>query len=314
MGLLVIKLQEHRIEWAVETDTPLHHVTVLEEAHHLLKRTSSEQPVEGSNMRGKSVEMLANAIAEMRSYGEGFIVADQSPGLLDLSVIRNTNTKIIMRLPDFSDRDLVGKAAGLTDDQIVEIGRLERGVAAISQSDWLEPILCMVQDYKSIDINSLMIPKKKIAKDSCYRDSTKDVKEVLLNCIMTKEIYRKGDRVDARKLADAVVNSQLSTCVKCDFLEYISVEQEQSLSALRKLVYDFFDAKAAIEKSRSVTSIEDWAHDVVEQLNPAVKGYSHSQIDILISLITREQFIRDRTYSDIYLRYTEQYRAKGEIS
>ena len=40
-------------------------------------------------------------IAEMRTYGEGFIIADQAPGLMDLSVIRNTNTKIIMRLPEF---------------------------------------------------------------------------------------------------------------------------------------------------------------------------------------------------------------------
>ena len=63
-----------------------------------MKRTSTEQVSESSNLIGKSVEMLANSIAEMRTYGEGFIIADQAPGLLDLSVIRNTNTKIIVRL------------------------------------------------------------------------------------------------------------------------------------------------------------------------------------------------------------------------
>ena len=41
--------------------------------------------------------MLANAIAEMRTYGEGFIIADQAPGLLDMAVIRNTNTKIMSK-------------------------------------------------------------------------------------------------------------------------------------------------------------------------------------------------------------------------
>ena len=55
--------------------------------------------------------MLSNAIAEMRTYGEGFIIADQAPGLMDMSVIRNTNTKIILRLPDQADRELVGRAA-----------------------------------------------------------------------------------------------------------------------------------------------------------------------------------------------------------
>ena len=60
----------------------LQHITVLEEAHNLLRRTSTEQSQESSNLQGKSVEMLTNAIAEMRTYGEGFIIADQAPGLL----------------------------------------------------------------------------------------------------------------------------------------------------------------------------------------------------------------------------------------
>jgi DNA helicase HerA-like ATPase len=110
MGLLVMKLQEYRIT-SGKINSGLSHITVLEEAHNLLRRTSTEQASEGTNLLGKSVEMLANAIAEMRTYGEGFIIADQSPGLMDMSVIRNTNTKIILRLPDENDRILVGKSA-----------------------------------------------------------------------------------------------------------------------------------------------------------------------------------------------------------
>lgn len=148
MGILILKIQEYRMSEKTPHNSKLRHVTVLEEAHNLLRRTSSEQSQESSNLQGKSVEMLANAIAEMRTYGEGFIIADQSPGLMDMSVIRNTNTKIIMRLPDESDRRLVGRAAGLSDSQIEELSRLDRGVAAISQSGWLEPILCKVDEFK----------------------------------------------------------------------------------------------------------------------------------------------------------------------
>ena len=147
MGILVLKLQEFRMSEGNHNSKELRHITVLEEAHNLLRRTSSEQSQESSNLQGKSVEMLANAIAEMRTYGEGFIIADQSPGLMDMSVIRNTNTKIILRLPDEGDRMLVGKAAGLSDLQITELARLEVGVAAISQSDWLEPVLCKVDMF-----------------------------------------------------------------------------------------------------------------------------------------------------------------------
>lgn len=144
MGLLVLKLQEHRMAEANGMNRPLRHLTVLEEAHNLLKRSSNDQGSESGNLTGKSVEMISNAIAEMRTYGEGFIIADQAPGLLDMAAIRNTNTKIIHRLPDLSDRELAGRAANLNDQQIVELARLPKGVAAIYQNDWVEPVLCKI--------------------------------------------------------------------------------------------------------------------------------------------------------------------------
>lgn len=146
MGILVMKLQEYRM-CSSGMNSRLRHVTVLEEAHNLLRKTSAEQSQEGANLQGKSVEMLANAIAEMRTYGEGFIIADQAPGLLDMSVIRNTNTKIIMRLPDEEDRKLVGKSAALKEAQIDELSKLPLGVAAVYQNEWPEAVLCKIEAY-----------------------------------------------------------------------------------------------------------------------------------------------------------------------
>ncbi|MCK3655396.1 ATP-binding protein [Pasteurellaceae bacterium Macca] len=143
MGILIMRLNEHRMRLS-EMNQPLKHVTVLEEAHNILKRTSTEQSSEGSNILGKSVEMLSNAIAEMRTYGQGFIIVDQSPSAVDISAIRNTNTKIIMRLPDETDRRLVGKAADVSDEQLEEIAKLPKGVAVVYQNDWLEPVLCKI--------------------------------------------------------------------------------------------------------------------------------------------------------------------------
>ena len=146
MGILVMKLQEYRM-CSSGMNSRLRHVTVLEEAHNLLRKTSAEQSQEGANLQGKSVEMLANAIAEMRTYGEGFIIADQAPGLLDMSVIRNTNTKIILRLPDEEDRKLVGKSVALKEAQIDELSKLPLGVAAVYQNEWPEAVLCKIEAY-----------------------------------------------------------------------------------------------------------------------------------------------------------------------
>lgn len=146
MGILIMKLQEYRMQ-PDKMNENLQHITVLEEAHNLLRRTSFSQAQESSNLQGKSVEMLTNAIAEMRTYGEGFIIADQAPDMLDEAVIRNTNTKIIFRLPDENDCELVGKSIALTDVQIKELAKLPAFVAVIHQNDWIEAVLCKSEKY-----------------------------------------------------------------------------------------------------------------------------------------------------------------------
>lgn len=152
MGVLVLKLQEYRMSTHQETDSDLRHITVLEEAHNLLKKTSTEQGQETANLQGKSVEMITNAIAEMRTYGEGFIIVDQAPDLLDTAVIRNTNTKIVMRLPEGTDREITGLSMALDGNQVNELSKLPQGVAAVYQNNWQEAVLCAIPEFKFVDL------------------------------------------------------------------------------------------------------------------------------------------------------------------
>ena len=149
MGLVVLKLQEFRMSENTEMNSSLRHLTVLEEAHNLLKKTSTEQSAESSNMTGKSVEMLTNTIAEIRTFGEGFIIVDQAPDLLDTSAIRNTNTKIVLRLPEGNDRKITGAAMALNEKQIKEISKLPTGVAAVYQNDWQEALLSSLPYFEN---------------------------------------------------------------------------------------------------------------------------------------------------------------------
>lgn len=312
MGLMVLKLQEHRMNQRVEgsnVNDSLNHITVLEEAHNLLKRTSTEQSSESSNMIGKAVEMLANSIAEMRTYGEGFVIVDQSPGLLDMSVIRNTNTKIILRLLDLSDRELVGRAAGLNDNQITEIAKLEKGVAAILQSDWLEPVLCKIDQYEGDKGTFEFDPKCEVTDVV----NSYIVGKSLLDCIMRKEIYRKGDRVDIQKLKRDVLRSKLDTTIKCHFIDYVSAGEYDAVEALRNLVYDFLDAEQAIDKSKRCGNIVDWVHCVAENLSPSLTSYSKRQIYLVMALLIYEQSIRDTSYNDILCRFIELYKTEGGV-
>lgn len=309
MGMLVLKLQEYRMTSATEMNSDLKHVTVLEEAHNILRRTSIEQHTEGANLLGKSVEMLSNAIAEMRTYGEGFIIADQAPGLMDMSVIRNTNTKIIMRLPDRTDRELVGKSANLNDDQITELAKLPCGVAAVYQNEWVQPVLCKVDRYKidfsvyefDPEVNSTVIKKNDVVSKS------------LLKCIMDNELFQKGDKEDLRELKSLIIRSGLDSLVKIDFLNYIEVEKENGLETLGCLIYDFLKAEEAVQSVGKYEDIHEWVDAVLEKLNPSIENYSKKQIDLAVMLILREQMFRDSSYRIVLNSFYEAYMNGGGI-
>ena len=245
MGMLVLKLQEYRMAGNM-MNVELNHMTVLEEAHNLLRKTSTEQTSESGNLAEKSVEMLTNAIAEMRTYGEGFIIADQAPGLLDMAVIRNTNTKIIMRLPDQTDRELVGKAANLNDDQITELAKLPCGVAAIYQNEWVQPVLCKIDKHKTSD----KVYEYKPEENMYLYEKDDQVAQSLLDCIMNKELSRTGNKKDIQELKKRVIRSKLTVQVKKDFMEYLTSDEKTNLDMLRVLIFDFLSAETAIENAR----------------------------------------------------------------
>ena len=220
MGILVMRLSEHRMSNADGMNQPLKHVTVLEEAHNILKRTSTEQSSEGSNVAGKSVEMLSNAIAEMRTYGEGFIIADQSPSAVDISAIRNTNTKIIMRLPDETDRRLAGKAAGVTDEQLEEIAKLPKGVAVVYQNDWLEPVLCKIHHFSEEEKPYQYEPQNQLS------DEKKAFHQHIADLLFSQKTKKQLDFVEISK---SIEQSKLGVEYKDYFLEVVNRLEQNTI-------------------------------------------------------------------------------------
>lgn len=177
MGVLVMKLNEHRIAKSIGMNLNLRHITILEEAHNLLRRTSTSQSAESANVAGKSVEMISNSIAEMRTYGEGFIIVDQSPTAVDISAIKNTNTKIVMRLPERADFETIGNAFALDENQIREISRLRRGAAIVSQMGWLEPVMVAID--RATD--AYEAPSKRILAEPLDDGSIESIVTLVIN-------------------------------------------------------------------------------------------------------------------------------------
>lgn len=314
MGLLVMRLSEYRMSTAEDMNVPMKHITVLEEAHNILKRTSTEQNPESPSVAGKSVEMISNAIAEMRTYGEGFIIVDQSPSAVDISAIRNTNTKIIMRLPDESDRRLAGKAAGLKDEQLDEIAKLPKGVAVVYQNDWVDPVLCKIQKYKGqegrFEYKSTVVADK----------STPRLKKKLLELLLKTRVKNSID-ADIEGIKSLLSKSDLSSRTKLAINKLISEYEERGelrawneerFDALSEIVGNVLNStlwtRQMMDNSSEFSALTDRLIDEIKRQAPGIKDeYALATAQCVVKRESKES----GEYQEIYSAWVSDLRNKG---
>lgn len=235
MGLMVYILNEYRVDQKTSNNSGLKHVTVLEEAHNLLKNTAGGGE---SELVGKSVEMLTQTIAEIRTYGEGFIIVDQSPSSVDIAAIKNTNTKIVLRTPEANDREAVGRSMGLTPNQVNEIAKLPSGVAVVYQNNWVNPVLTM--------IDKANVTEKAYVNDAPIM--IKSIRESRTNIIRAiMEPWLPGDMIEFSELARSInslevsrSNRKLLSVMACTYRDHNGhmIWNENSLALLKQLLFD----------------------------------------------------------------------------
>ena len=298
MGIIIMRLQERRMAQG-GINLPLKHLTVLEEAHNILKRTSTEQSSETSNLLGKSVEMIANAIAEMRTYGEAFVIADQAPALLDMSVIRNTNTKIILRLPDETDRILVGKSAGLNDDQIIELAKIPTGVAAVYQNKWVEPVLCQVEEYKSSPVSYIHLSSDHaLPKDELVRNE-------ILQYILADLSNEKPEN-DVEQLKSKLVGSNLPAVVKIDLLKLLNKEHPTTVEAIYRTVANCFEnLNAAFSIAKTAKDMDEWNTILAKELHLEMETMSMACQNNILECVIRKKATEIKSDEVNYFKWME---------
>lgn len=282
MGVLIMRLSEYRMSEGL-MNQPLRHVTVLEEAHNILRRTGSETGPEGAGMVAKSIEMLTNAIAEMRTYGEGFIIVDQSPHAVDIAAIRNTNNKIIMRLPDEMDRRLIGKAVALNDGQLEEIAKFPKGVAVVYQNDWLEPVLCQINQFGGKQQAYVHEPTSEPALDRAVFNRH------ALNLLLAKRV-RQPEDVDLDLLLSGLRRLPLRADIKAELHQAVgefnqgravTLWQSTRFADTARLVGDILECRAQFNRLiHAVSDYEDLHRNLQHMLG---KRVSNSAAELLLA-------------------------------
>ncbi len=186
MALLLSRIYEYRIGTRA---SKLEHVLVVEEAHRLLAKPSSTGE-HASSSRGKSVEVFTDMLAEIRAYGQGLVIADQIPDKLVPDVIKNTDVKIVHRLMAKEDREAVGMAMNLSEQQIKDLNRATPGVATVSFDGLNSAIRIKVDEVKLESIS----PSRTTA--NTHGEAMAACRQ---NIFLPKEQSRSPRRVDAAR-------------------------------------------------------------------------------------------------------------------
>jgi Helicase HerA, central domain len=139
MALLLNAVTEH-YQSARGASPDLVHVTLVEEAHRLLARSSGGKSAEDAQAKEKAAEAFANTLAENRKYGEGVIIAEQLPTKLVADAVKNTNLKIMHRLTAEDDRRYLGETMGMDEAQRLFAARLQTGEALLYSDEFAEAV------------------------------------------------------------------------------------------------------------------------------------------------------------------------------
>jgi hypothetical protein len=131
----------------------LRHVTVIEEAHRLLARASvpSGDNDSGDKQRSDSVRAFCEAIAELRSLGEGFILSSQSPSALADAAVANTGARILHRMESSVDRKIMLDDLDASDLVRQAAARLRKGEAVVRWPELDEVELVQVEPIGEVD-------------------------------------------------------------------------------------------------------------------------------------------------------------------
>lgn len=198
LGLLIIYINEYRqVQKEISDTSGLQHLLVIEEAHRLLKNVSSEHTEELGNPKGKAVEHFTNMLAEMRSYGQGVIVAEQIPNKISPDVIKNSSNKIIHRIVSKDDQEIVANTVGLSSGDAIYLGNNRTGYAICHKEGMVQPVIVKVDEVSSKTVSD------KELYESKAEDRMLEINVSVLRGMMPQEI----DAWAVRTLLSLMYNS-----------------------------------------------------------------------------------------------------------
>jgi hypothetical protein len=190
-------------------DGKLKNIILVDEAHVLLGNGPSPNQ-DGADSQGATIKSLQDMIAEIRSYGTGIIIADQSPTKVSREVVANTDIKISFRLVQSSEKELIADSTNMDKNASQQLSRLKPGEAYVYFSRLENPQLVLTEDIREKEGIRLNVPNDEIAKRMTYWESRKSSLKPFAECNFC-EACKKDCDFSLRAKADYYANRLLLT-------------------------------------------------------------------------------------------------------
>lgn len=153
-------------------DGGLKNVILLEEAHVLLDASSNVGQGD-ANPSAIAQNLVKRMLAEIRSYGVGIIIADQSPRKVSTDVVALTDMKIVFRLVEATDKQIIADSMNMGDGQEQRLSRLKPGEAFLFFNKLDSPEEVVTPDYRLENNIDITLSDKDIGKLTTYWNDKK---------------------------------------------------------------------------------------------------------------------------------------------
>lgn len=181
----------------------LKNVILLEEAHVLLDASSNAGQGD-ANPSAIAQGLVKRMLAEIRSYGVGLIIADQSPRKVSTDVVALTDMKVVFRLVEGEDKQIIGDSTNMSDAQIMRMAKLKPGEAFLFFNKLDEPEEVITPDYRLENNISVSLSDEGIRELSTYWKNKQEMLRPYPQCQCVECCAHSCDyarRVLAREIA-----------------------------------------------------------------------------------------------------------------
>lgn len=181
----------------------LRNVILLEEAHVLLDADTNAGQGD-ANPSAIAQGLVKRMLAEIRSYGVGIVIADQSPRKVSTDVVALTDMKMVFRLVESSDKQIIGDSTNMSETQIQRMAKLKPGEAFLFFNKLDEPEEVITPDYRLDNNISITLSDDGIKQLSTYwNDKTTELRPYpqCALCSCCQKICDYERRILAREIA-----------------------------------------------------------------------------------------------------------------